>query len=90
MAELLVLISQIWFGRKYFPFNVKSAIFTKYAIGALVMGGFVYLSQTLVTSSIFKIIVGLIIGFTAYMIFLVLIKDKMLKEATALIFKKRY
>ena len=49
-----------------------------------------YLSQTLVTSSIFKIIVGLIIGFTAYMIFLVLIKDKMLKEATALIFKKRY
>lgn len=90
VAELLVLISQIWFGRKYFPFNVKSAIFTKYAIGALVMGGFVYLSQTLVTSSIFKIIVGLIIGFTAYMIFLVLIKDKMLKEATALIFKKRY
>jgi len=89
VAETLVLISQIWFGRAYFPFPVWSIIFTRYALGAFIMGFFVYLSQILVESLTIKIMIGTAIGIIVYIMFLMITKDSMFKEAATLIFKKK-
>lgn len=88
VAEFTVLLFQIYWGRKYYPFEIKQMFNFIYILGSIIMGISVYLSIVTINSLLLKIVVGVSVGTIVYITFLFLVKDPIFTEAKDFILNK--
>ncbi|HWO77549.1 MAG TPA: flippase [Bacillus sp. (in: firmicutes)] len=84
VTEGVILLIQIWFLRKDFPFieMLKESVI-KYLLMALVMGGVIFAYDSIVHLSLFwSIFTKVMIGIVIYVVLLILIRDKQLLSIT--------
>lgn len=75
IAEFAVLLLQIMYGKKYFPFKITYLFNWKYMVGTLIMTLFIILAITSIERQILTLCVGIIGGAGVYMATLVMMKD---------------
>ena len=77
IAEFAVLILQIFYGRNYFPFKMKSILNWKYLVATIVMTLFIIFAIIPIENQILILCVGIIGGAGVYMATLVKLKDSL-------------
>lgn len=77
IAEFMVLIAQIIYGRKYYPFRTKALFNWHYILATLIMSIIVYPVVMIFEGNIFKLIFGIIAGILAYTGFLICMRDSL-------------
>lgn len=77
-AELMVLIVQIYVGRKYIPVKISKRNCLNYLLASVVMSFVVFGSVRLVDSVFGKTLTGLIVGILVYFSSLLFFKDKLI------------
>lgn len=76
IAEFSVLLLQIIFGRKYYPFRLSALFNLKYIIATLIMGIAVFTLTYPLHSDIIKILIGIGVGIITYFITLLAMKEQ--------------
>ena len=79
-AEFSVLLFQILFGRKYFPFRISALFSIKYVLATLIMSLSIIAVTYFVNGNLQQLIIGLTLGIVVYAISLLLMKDKLFLE----------
>lgn len=77
IAEFMVLIAQIIYGRKYYPFRTKALFNRHYILATLIMSIIVYPVVMIFEDNIFKLIFGIIAGILAYTGSLICMRDSL-------------
>ncbi|MDE5757496.1 MAG: oligosaccharide flippase family protein, partial [Allobaculum sp.] len=85
IAEFTVLLIQIFYGRKYFPFKIVKILNPTYIVGSLIMGIVTFCSIIGINTLITKLLVGVSVGIIVYSTYLIFIKDPLMKEAKCFI-----
>lgn len=88
IAEFMVLIIQIIFGKKYYPFKIKALFNCHYVIATLIMSIIVYPIILLFDHNITKLIFGITAGIISYSVTLICQKDSLVLETTSTIKNK--
>ena len=87
-AEFAVLMIQLLWGRKYYPFKLTAVFKWKYILGSIIMGMTVYFSIIHIEAEIWQLITGICIGIIAYILFLIATKDSLMLEMKAIAYSK--
>ncbi len=77
IAEFMVLIAQIIYGREYYPFRIRALFNWHYILATLIMSIIVYPVVMIFEGNIFKLIFGIIAGILAYTGSLICMKDSL-------------
>lgn len=77
IAEFMVLIAQIIYGRKYYPFRTKALFNWHYILATLIMSIIVYPVVMIFEGNIFKLNFGIIAGILAYTGSLICMRDSL-------------
>jgi len=80
IAEFMVLLAQIIIGKKYYPFKIKALLNWHYILATFIMSIIVYSVTIILESDLSKLIFGSVIGFLAYTVALICMKDNMVLE----------
>ena len=90
IAELIVLLIQLWLGKKHLP----SKLFTKnifaYIFGSAIMGIAVLAVQHLCKPFILQLILGFIIGVTVYYVMLIAVHNELAMSIKNSVLRKEY
>lgn len=89
IAEFMVLIMELILGRGLYPFKLLGMLNFRYIISTIVMAFIVYLAVLQFNSNVVKLIIGIIVGVTSYMVCLYVLKDSLMIE-TLSIFRKKF
>ena len=88
VAEFSVLLLQIMCGRKYYPFKISALFSFRYIIATIIMSMAVYATIIQFHTDIMKLISGLSIGFTVYLLTLIIMKDSLVMEMLSIVKNK--
>ena len=77
IAEFAVLLLQIIYGKKYFPFKIASFFNWKYMSATLIMTLLIILSTMPIERQILTLCIGIVGGACVYMVTLVMLKDSL-------------
>lgn len=80
LAELTVLILQMIYGRRHFPFRLSELFNRNYAAATAIMGVAVYLSTMAISSDIARLVIGVSTGVIIYATVLAALKDALFAE----------
>lgn len=89
ISEFLVLVVQIIFGKKYYPFKISALLNWHYIIATFIMSIPVYTIAMLFESNIYKLVFGTIAGILIYLVSLICVKDSLILEAVST-FKNKF
>lgn len=84
ISEFIVLILQLFLGKRYYPCKISDFNISKYIISAMIMGLFVYACTLLPISIIWQFMMGVIIGLGVYLGLLIIYKDSLTMELIAI------
>ncbi len=79
-TELVIMAMLIMLGKKYFPFNVKAFIQSKYLLATVIMSIVAYTTIIPFAGNVTKICVGGIMGVASYLLCLICLKDSLTME----------
>ncbi len=85
MAEFAVLLLQIIYGKRFFPFCISSLFNWKYITATLIMLMGVALVIQSLENQITTLLVGVIWGIAVYVVALILLKDPLAKDIISMI-----
>ena len=88
LAELIILLIQLYFVRKEFDLKVIFLQFVKYLIFGLIMYGSVKLVSNVIGVSIVNTFIEIVVGGIVYILLLVVSKDSIIKMGTNMIKSK--
>lgn len=88
IAEFAVLLIQVLCGRKYYPFKTTALFRFRYIIATIIMCIAVYATIIQFHTDIMKLISGLSIGFTVYLLTLIIMKDSLVMEMLTIVKNK--
>lgn len=74
-AELTVLMLQLGFGRKYYPFKISDLVAYRYIVSTFIMSVVVYFTVRMLYSDLLQIVIGGCIGVGSYFLLLLGMKD---------------
>lgn len=80
ITEFVVLLIQVIFGRRNIPFSLFDRTCLNYIVGTVVLCFFVLLSCRFVHGSWPQVIISVVTGFFSYLIFLLVINDRLTKD----------
>ena len=80
IAEFSVMTLHMTLGKTYLPFNMAKFINWKIILSALIMGILIWLSMFLTNKMIVQLVVGLVIGVSAYSCSLLFFREPMITE----------
>lgn len=88
IAEFGVLVVQVMFGRKYYPFSISSIFNIKYITATIIMSITVFIVIVILKSGIQQLIFGTLTGIISYTLSLYCMNDSLMLELTNLLRKK--
>lgn len=88
IAEFSVLLFQIICGSRYFPFNLLDLFKFKYVVATIIMGISVHIAIIHIQSDVMKLIIGLCVGFSVYLMTLIVLKDSLVMGILATVKNK--
>lgn len=88
VAEMSVMITQIFIGRKYIPFKIIDSTNLKYLLFSIIMYFVCTMSTRQIESELLNIIFIPVIGILVYMTLLLMAKDKMINDGINIIKSK--
>lgn len=88
VAELVVLVIQMWGGRRYIPFSFFERCYLHYVIAALVMAGFVFPITIWISNVGWLLPISVLVGGIVYGGVLFMMKDALFMETIAFIFRR--
>ena len=77
IAEFAVLLLQVIYGKKYFPFKIASFFYWKYMCATLIMTLLIILSTMPIERQILTLCIGIVGGACVYVVTLVMLKDSL-------------
>lgn len=85
IAEVAVLVLQLYLGKRFMPFEIKDLFNYKYILASFIMGVIIEIISLGVNGDLMKLILGSLCGVMVYMIILIVLKDRMIKDILKII-----